>query len=78
MSTQPGQQTDFGANEWLVYEIHQQWLEDPTSVPEVWQQHFATAPPNGNGTPNGNAAAPAPAAPAPAAQAQPPDRKSVV
>ncbi|MCW2614137.1 MAG: hypothetical protein JWN08_1131, partial [Frankiales bacterium] len=28
MSTQPGQHTDFGANEWLVYEIHQQFLKD--------------------------------------------------
>ena len=36
MSTQPGQQTDFGANEWLVYEIHQQYLKDPDSVSEAW------------------------------------------
>ena len=41
MSTQPGQQTDFGANEWLVYEIHQQYLKDPDSVSEAWREFLS-------------------------------------
>ncbi len=43
MSTQPGQQTDFGANEWLVYELHQQFLKDPESVAPSWREHFTEA-----------------------------------
>ena len=55
MST-PGQQTDFGANEWLVYEIHQQYLKDPNSVSPQWQEFLSDYAPgptkmgNGNGT----------------------------
>ena len=41
MSTHPGQQTDFGANEWLVYEIHQQYLKDPDSVSEQWREFLS-------------------------------------
>ena len=44
MSTQPGQQTDFGANEWLVYEIHQQYLKDPDSVAPEWREFLADLP----------------------------------
>jgi 2-oxoglutarate dehydrogenase E1 component len=75
VSTQPGQQTDFGANEWLVYEIHQQYLKDPSSVSAEWREFLSDySPADGapaNGVPNGisnGAAAPA----APAAQAAPP------
>ena len=73
MSTQPGQQTDFGANEWLVYEIHQQYLKDPASVSAEWREFLSDyspaegAAPSGapNGTSNGTSAPPAaPAAPA--------------
>ena len=70
MSTQPGQQTDFGANEWLVYEIHQQYLKDPDSVSEAWQEFLSDYTPTDSG---GSKAAPAEpagvhavAAPAPA------------
>ncbi len=48
MST-PGQQTDFGANEWLVYEIQQQYLKDPESVSPEWREFLSDHPDNGNG-----------------------------
>ncbi|MCW2573329.1 MAG: kgd [Frankiales bacterium] len=83
MSTQPGQQTDFGANEWLVYEIHQQYLKDPSSVSAEWRDFLSDyAPgepaPNGeanganNGASNGATSAAPPAAVAPAATPPPP------
>jgi 2-oxoglutarate dehydrogenase E1 component len=64
VSTQPGQQTDFGANEWLVYEIHQQYLKDPDSVSPEWRSFLSDYDPNaagGNGASShgGNGAAPA-------------------
>ena len=34
-------QTDFGANEWLVQEIYQQYQQDPGSVDEAWHEFFA-------------------------------------
>ena len=55
MSTQPGQQTDFGANEWLVYEIHQQYLKDPESVSEAWREFLSDYDPSGADTGNGQA-----------------------
>ncbi|MFD0853203.1 hypothetical protein ACFQ07_13260, partial [Actinomadura adrarensis] len=33
--------TDFGANEWLVDELYQKYLEDPNSVDEAWWNFFA-------------------------------------
>ncbi|GGW57818.1 multifunctional oxoglutarate decarboxylase/oxoglutarate dehydrogenase thiamine pyrophosphate-binding subunit/dihydrolipoyllysine-residue succinyltransferase subunit [Streptomyces griseoloalbus] len=71
----------FGANEWLVDEIYQQYLQDPNSVDRAWWDFFADYKPGAPATsaPAGNAAvgaagttaqppAPAqPAAPAPAA-----------
>ncbi|MBW8486227.1 multifunctional oxoglutarate decarboxylase/oxoglutarate dehydrogenase thiamine pyrophosphate-binding subunit/dihydrolipoyllysine-residue succinyltransferase subunit [Actinomadura parmotrematis] len=33
--------TDFGANEWLVDELYQKYLEDPSSVDEAWWNFFA-------------------------------------
>ncbi|GLW62413.1 alpha-ketoglutarate decarboxylase [Actinomadura rubrobrunea] len=33
--------TDFGANEWLVDELYQKYLEDPNSVDEAWWSFFA-------------------------------------
>ncbi len=54
MSTQPGQAqqgTDFGANEWLVYEIHQQYLKDPASVSEKWRDFLSDYDPeSGSGS----------------------------
>ncbi|MET9772742.1 multifunctional oxoglutarate decarboxylase/oxoglutarate dehydrogenase thiamine pyrophosphate-binding subunit/dihydrolipoyllysine-residue succinyltransferase subunit [Streptomyces sp. NPDC006367] len=75
----------FGANEWLVDEIYQQYLQDPNSVDRAWWDFFADYKPGapaaqaaaGSATTTGTAAAPqaAPApraqAPAPAAPAQP-------
>jgi 2-oxoglutarate decarboxylase len=83
VSTQPGQQTDFGANEWLVYEIHQQYLKDPESVSEAWREFLsdydpgAGSPAPNGGAPNGGAPhggqprSAAPAAPAPASAPAP-------
>ena len=31
----------FGANEWLVYEMYQQYLKDPESVDKAWWDFFA-------------------------------------
>ncbi|WP_143626544.1 2-oxoglutarate dehydrogenase E1 subunit family protein, partial [Streptomyces viridosporus] len=77
----------FGANEWLVDEIYQQYLQDPNSVDRAWWDFFADYKPGAPATsaPAGTAAAGAagtttaqptapaqPAAPAPArADAQP-------
>jgi 2-oxoglutarate dehydrogenase E1 component len=73
--------TDFGPNEWLVDELYQRYLADPSSVAMEWWNFFADyQPPPGSppqpvtaaGQPAGPApapAAPAPAAPAPAAPA---------
>ncbi|MEX2659013.1 MAG: hypothetical protein WD232_04905, partial [Acidimicrobiales bacterium] len=36
--------TSFGPNAWLVDEMHEQYLEDPSSVSESWQEFFADAP----------------------------------
>ncbi|MEU3997465.1 hypothetical protein AB0E76_16885, partial [Streptomyces fungicidicus] len=72
----------FGANEWLVDEIYQQYLQDPNSVDRAWWDFFADYKPGAPATsaPAGTAAAGAtgttgtaqpaaparPAAPAPA------------
>src|SRR5690348_3205529 len=68
--------TDFGPNEWLVDELYQRYLADPSSVAMEWWNFFADyRPPPGSpaqaATAAGQAArpAPAPAAPAPAAPA---------
>ncbi|HEU5160620.1 MAG TPA: multifunctional oxoglutarate decarboxylase/oxoglutarate dehydrogenase thiamine pyrophosphate-binding subunit/dihydrolipoyllysine-residue succinyltransferase subunit [Streptosporangiaceae bacterium] len=69
--------TDFGANEWLVDELYQKYLEDPDSVDRAWWNFFAdyqpdtrpaqtATPPPANGT-HGTAPSPPPA-PAPSAQ----------
>src|SRR5271165_766907 len=34
-------QTDFGANEWLVEELYQRYLADPGSVDRAWWSFFA-------------------------------------
>ncbi|TAL23832.1 MAG: multifunctional oxoglutarate decarboxylase/oxoglutarate dehydrogenase thiamine pyrophosphate-binding subunit/dihydrolipoyllysine-residue succinyltransferase subunit, partial [Frankiales bacterium] len=66
MSTQPGQQTDFGANEWLVYEIHQQYLKDPESVSEAWREFLSDYDPGQPGASTNGGSAPAPQQAAPA------------
>ncbi|MBW3647427.1 MAG: multifunctional oxoglutarate decarboxylase/oxoglutarate dehydrogenase thiamine pyrophosphate-binding subunit/dihydrolipoyllysine-residue succinyltransferase subunit [Actinobacteria bacterium] len=78
MSTQSGQQTDFGANEWLVYEIHQQYLQDPDSVPQAWREFLSDyAPPtevsaSSGPAANGSASPPAPTPTRPTAAAPAP------
>ncbi|MFE0675614.1 hypothetical protein, partial [Streptomyces sp. NPDC058867] len=62
----------FGANEWLVDEIYQQYLQDPNSVDRAWWDFFADYKPgapaaSAPAAPAAAPAAPAPAAPAPAA-----------
>src|ERR1700722_5833927 len=60
--TQPGESAepgaapgtaDFGANEWLVDELYQRYLDDPGSVDKAWWSFFADYRPfrgSGNGT----------------------------
>ena len=40
----------FGANEWLVDEMYEQYLRDPNSIPEEWKAFFAGYKPASNGT----------------------------
>lgn len=64
----------FGANEWLVDEIYQQYLQDPNSVDRAWWDFFADYKPGAaaaaSSAPSGTAAAGA-AATTTAAQAAP-------
>ena len=55
MSSQAGQ---FGPNEWLVEEMYQRFLDDPSAVDPAWHDFFADYRPGdadiapvGNGTP---------------------------
>lgn len=73
MPQSPGSQSevspaDFGANEWLVEEMYDQYQRDPGSVDPSWVTYFQA---NGKGANGAVAAAPAPAAAnqAPAQQA---------
>ncbi|MFD9814358.1 multifunctional oxoglutarate decarboxylase/oxoglutarate dehydrogenase thiamine pyrophosphate-binding subunit/dihydrolipoyllysine-residue succinyltransferase subunit [Streptomyces sp. NPDC059080] len=73
----------FGANEWLVDEIYQQYLQDPNSVDRAWWDFFADYKPGAATAPSQPAEGPAPVPPtqekpvapakpaAPAAPAQP-------
>jgi len=64
---------DFGANEWLVEELYQRYLADPSSVDRAWWSFFADFRPTvGNGAAPAAPAAPAQAAPAPSTAAPPP------
>ncbi|TQS42260.1 multifunctional oxoglutarate decarboxylase/oxoglutarate dehydrogenase thiamine pyrophosphate-binding subunit/dihydrolipoyllysine-residue succinyltransferase subunit [Cryptosporangium phraense] len=51
----------FGANEWVVEEIYQQYLADPASVDPAWHEFFADYKPTGGAGPtsgpSGNGAA---------------------
>ncbi len=69
---------DFGANEWLVDELYQRYLADPSSVAMEWWNFFADyQPPAGSSAQTATAApqqarpAPVPATPAAAAPASP-------
>ncbi|MGW4468015.1 multifunctional oxoglutarate decarboxylase/oxoglutarate dehydrogenase thiamine pyrophosphate-binding subunit/dihydrolipoyllysine-residue succinyltransferase subunit [Micromonospora sp. NPDC004704] len=89
MSTQQTSQENplagFGPNEWVVEEMYQRYLADPTSVDSAWHDFFAdyrpaadTADGNGSAPKTATAAKPAPgvkkeaaSAPAAAAKTQP-------
>ena len=80
MSTQSGQQSDFGANEWYIQELYQDFLTDPDSVGDTWQEYFADYHPGGApdvttqgaaASSNGATQAAAAPVPAPAAVAEP-------
>jgi 2-oxoglutarate decarboxylase len=66
-----------GPNAWLVDEMYEQYVADPTSVSESWRDFFADYRPGGARTPVTTATAtatgstPAPATPAPTAPAAP-------
>ncbi|WP_133169188.1 2-oxoglutarate dehydrogenase E1 subunit family protein, partial [Streptomyces sp. MH60] len=67
----------FGANEWLVDEIYQQYLQDPNSVDRAWWDFFADYKPGAAAQPASGAVttdtgSTPPAAPAPQAQAPAP------
>ena len=49
---------DFGANEWLVDEMYEQFQKDPSAVDPAWQDYFKT-----HGGPNGSNAPEAPSRP---------------
>ncbi|MEN3309961.1 MAG: multifunctional 2-oxoglutarate metabolism enzyme [Micromonosporaceae bacterium] len=71
MSTQQTSQddrlADFGPNEWIVEDMYQRFLADPTSVDPAWHDFFADYKPVLESTGATAAASrPAPAAPAPA------------
>ncbi len=53
--------SEFGPNEWLVDEMYERYLDDPSSVDEAWQELFRDGPPTGNGaaTATGRETAPA-------------------
>jgi multifunctional 2-oxoglutarate metabolism enzyme len=52
--------TAFGPNEWLVEELYQQWLADPSSVDRAWWDFFRTYRPDAvQGRPGGGTSTPA-------------------
>lgn len=67
MATEPGNPSseppDFGANEWLIAQLHAQYVKDPDSVDDTWHRYFAAR----SAAPAGDAPQPAPSAPARAA-----------
>src|SRR5215467_820541 len=56
--------TDFGPNEWLVDELYQRYLADPSSVAMEWWNFFADYQPPAGGSAQTATAAPAAARPA--------------
>ncbi|BAJ31693.1 MULTISPECIES: multifunctional oxoglutarate decarboxylase/oxoglutarate dehydrogenase thiamine pyrophosphate-binding subunit/dihydrolipoyllysine-residue succinyltransferase subunit [Kitasatospora] len=65
MSEAIGQGSGFGTNEWLVEELRQQYLQDPSSVDRAWRDFFSDGPTSAPAP----VTEPAPAAPAAAAPA---------
>ena len=50
-STSAPTEADFGANDWLLEEMYEQYTADPNSVDETWAEYFKThgAPASGDG-----------------------------
>ena len=50
-STSAPTEADFGANDWLLEEMYEQYTADPDSVDETWAEYFKThgAPVTGDG-----------------------------
>ncbi|MGH3157156.1 MAG: 2-oxoglutarate dehydrogenase E1 subunit family protein, partial [Streptosporangiaceae bacterium] len=83
MAAVSGELADFGTNEWLVDELHERYLADPSSVDPAWWNFFADYHPGQTETPPGEPAPdqpaqgqpaqgqPAPGQPAQASLAQP-------
>ncbi len=63
--------SDFGANDWLIEEMFEQYKADPKSVDASWAAYFAAHAPTTTSTPAAAPAAAAPAAPAAALTAAP-------
>ena len=44
-------EADFGANDWLLEEMYEQYTADPSSVDETWAEYFKShgAPSSGDG-----------------------------
>jgi multifunctional 2-oxoglutarate metabolism enzyme len=82
VSTQSKNMSDFGPNEWLVEEMYQQYLSDPSSVDAAWHDFFADyrpEPTNGQQTASLETQAPAePAQPKPAAEPKPKAARTAV
>ena len=57
-SSQPDPSSDFGANEWLVEEMYDQFTRDPGSVDPTWVAYFKKSG-SGNGSSSANGTAPA-------------------
>ena len=74
MTTSSDPLAGFGPNEWLVYEMYQQYLKDPESVDKAWWDFFADYKP-ADAAPNGAATTEQTPRPAPAAQELTPERK---
>ncbi|NDH81041.1 MAG: hypothetical protein EBY68_03570, partial [Actinobacteria bacterium] len=54
---------DFGANEWLVDEMYERYLADPTSLEPSWIEFFKTYNPSNNSAGNSSAIASSASAP---------------
>jgi multifunctional 2-oxoglutarate metabolism enzyme len=46
---------DFGANDWLVDEMYEQYLQDPSSVDPAWVEYFKTNKPGSPAAPSSSA-----------------------
>jgi 2-oxoglutarate dehydrogenase E1 component len=60
----------FGANEWLVDEMYEQYQRDPNSLDKAWWDFFESVGKGGNGLPDGDTGAGRHAGPAKTEKAQ--------